>query len=806
MGQFQDLKAQAAIIRDEQNSYQNTSLRVGRMFIDILEQLEKVLPDENVKPETLTVEATETSYKLKFSTLTSDGSVKSRELDLPIATDTKAGVMSPALMKGIKDQISQISLKVDSNKTDSDNKIIELEYTFNSAVLPISMVYTEQNGYLNSSGGYYDIGTTKSKTTKSIACKEGDIFLYKGKGLTNAVSALFRSDTTIVGKYIVNNTDSYSEIQIPGGVNNVIFSSYNSIDKDVILEVYKKGQYINGILIKDKSINGISLADNIGLYALPVYFGRYFDKNGGISKYFGGIASAQGITQLLALRPDTDFTFINLWRDTNTGQIIWFFDEDYNFIDFKRFESGSELIKNNIVCNTNDVIAVAPEGSKYFAVNTMGQLCVLRCDKSLIQPYDYLLDMKINKLLEEQSSKIDNISSEVTGGKAVDYVKNEQYKAIFDGYDFKDLEFTQIDVAIGSNWHDDDAFKIWASDYISVAEGDEFNVKGVEAKTNCNLVAFYDSNKNYVNRLISDGEEGIYGNVDINFTIPKGIRYIRAQNYTDISINTSSADYELSKKPKYDIEKKIRDVTSSSNVLEGKSWYCAGDSYSEGDFNNSPNPEDTKFTDGVYKGLNKVYSRFIALRNNMDLRLLAKCGATCGAWKEDVEAGTVDNPTNTNTFYHKQLPQILENEDATFKGYITLWFCINDTGHCTLGTIDDETVDTFYGALNWSAIQLITNFPLAKIGFIVSNNANSSYQQAVRDVAQKWAIPYLDMEGDPKVPTISGKRTNQDIPVDSRVRKLRWENNFRVASNNGHPNEKAHEYQSIFIENWLRSL
>lgn len=138
MGQFQDLKAQAAIIRDEQNSYQNTSLRVGRMFIDILEQLEKVLPDENVKPETLTVEATETSYKLKFSTLTSDGSVKSHELDLPIATDTKAGVMSPALMKGIKDQISQLSLKVDSNKTDSDNKISELERVTRNILLPLN--------------------------------------------------------------------------------------------------------------------------------------------------------------------------------------------------------------------------------------------------------------------------------------------------------------------------------------------------------------------------------------------------------------------------------------------------------------------------------------------------------------------------------------------------------------------------------------------------------------------------------------------------------------------------------------------
>lgn len=225
-----------------------------------------------------------------------------------------------------------------------------------------------------------------------------------------------------------------------------------------------------------------------------------------------------------------------------------------------------------------------------------------------------------------------------------------------------------------------------------------------------------------------------------------------------------------------------------------------------GDYTDSPNPENTKFTDGIYAGKNKVYSRFIALRNNMDLQLLAKCGATCGAWKEDVEAGTVDTPTYANTFYHNQLPQILAKEDETFNGYITLWFCINDGARCTLGTIDDETVNTFYGALNWSAIQLITNFPLAKIGFIVSNNANSSYQQAVRDVAQKWAIPYLDMEGDTQIPTISGKRTNQGIPVDSRVRTLRWNNTFRVAANNGHPNEKAHEYQSTFIENWLRSL
>ena len=61
------------------------------------------------------------------------------------------------------------------------------------------------------------------------------------------------------------------------------------------------------------------------------------------------------------------------------------------------------------------------------------------------------------------------------------------------------------------------------------------------------------------------------------------------------------------------------------------------------------------------------------------------------------------------------------------------------------------------------------------------------------------------MEGDIKVPAISGTRENQTITVDPRVAQLRW-NYFRVSDTNGHPNEKAHEYQSTFIENFLKSL
>ena len=168
MGQFQDLKAQAAIIRDEQNSYQNTSLRVGRMFIDILEQLEKVLPDENVKPETLTVEATETSYKLKFSTLTSDGSVKNRELDLPIATDTQAGVMSPALMKGIKDQLSNLENETIPNNIANNNKI--------SPFILINKYDMKEDGWYKTNGEVADSNSSFQRVDYSIT--EGAKYAY----------------------------------------------------------------------------------------------------------------------------------------------------------------------------------------------------------------------------------------------------------------------------------------------------------------------------------------------------------------------------------------------------------------------------------------------------------------------------------------------------------------------------------------------------------------------------------------------------------------------------------------------------
>lgn len=281
-------------------------------------------------------------------------------------------------------------------------------------------------------------------------------------------------------------------------------------------------------------------------------------------------------------------------------------------------------------------------------------------------------------------------------------------------------------------------------------------------------------------------------------TVPDGARFVKFTSYQNINTEITLEVIPVVS-VKNTLEPAGENALFKGNILYKKRWYCCGDSFSEGDYTNAPDVAATLFPDGIYKGLKKVYSRFIAERNSMDLKLLAKCGATVGVWKDD----DVDNPTNINNFYKRQLTLI--EEDSSFTGYITFWFGINDSSRCYLGSIEDTGLTTFYGALNWSASTLITKFPLAHIGFVVSNRYDTDFQQAVRDVATKYGIPYLDLVCDPKIPTIVGDRKNQTPALDSQLSQ-RWNDRFRVSATNGHPNEKAHEYQSTFIENWLRSL
>ena len=98
---------------------------------------------------------------------------------------------------------------------------------------------------------------------------------------------------------------------------------------------------------------------------------------------------------------------------------------------------------------------------------------------------------------------------------------------------------------------------------------------------------------------------------------------------------------------------------------------------------------------------------------------------------------------------------------------------------------------------------IITNHPYAKIGIIITNGSNPKYTEAERNIAKKWGIPYLDLEMGYNVPLMH--RAVERPELCDKVKELRM-NSFRISRTNTHPNVKAHEYKSTFIENWLRSL
>jgi len=238
-------------------------------------------------------------------------------------------------------------------------------------------------------------------------------------------------------------------------------------------------------------------------------------------------------------------------------------------------------------------------------------------------------------------------------------------------------------------------------------------------------------------------------------------------------------------------------VNNDSNILYGKKWVSAGDSFTHGDFNGDTTG-DIRFTEGLYSGQLKVYPFFIGRRNNMIIVNEAINGSIM-ALDKDYVAGTVEDINSRNPFSLQRYKDIPSDAD-----YITLWFGLNDGGHTNLGTIEDETNETFYGAWNVVLPYLIEYHPFAKIGIIISSGwLNQQYHDAVKQVAEKWGIPYLDIKGSPQVPMMLGGRLG--IDVDERAVTLR-DNAFKVTATNGHPNAKAHEYQSTFIENWLRSL
>lgn len=230
-------------------------------------------------------------------------------------------------------------------------------------------------------------------------------------------------------------------------------------------------------------------------------------------------------------------------------------------------------------------------------------------------------------------------------------------------------------------------------------------------------------------------------------------------------------------------QKAVSDMIIAQNILSGKKYVACGDSFT---VNNGQNDH---FTDEPYSGELKMYPYFVGRLFGMNVSVLGAGG---------MKMGHIDGSTNDfSTSLYQSIPN-----DAD---YITLKFGINDDNYNTpIGTINDNTNETYYGAWNVVMSYIIANHPTAKIGIIISNGIDygSGYGEATIAIAKKYGVPYLNEYNGEQVPLLI-RSARQD--VDASIIQIRNET-FRVSSENTHPNSICQEYEAKFLGEWLKTL
>ena len=268
-------------------------------------------------------------------------------------------------------------------------------------------------------------------------------------------------------------------------------------------------------------------------------------------------------------------------------------------------------------------------------------------------------------------------------------------------------------------------------------------------------------------------------------------------NFYTISKNVIFPQFNLNNKLN-SIEESVNSIQGEKfNILSGKKYVACGDSFTEGDFTgyidqNGKSGKESDAYDKEWK-MYKTYPYWIAKRNNMTLINEAVSGSTI----------TNSDDNGKYRFSYQRYKDIPLDAD-----YITFKFGINDSAshqNMPIGTINDTDTTTFYGAWNVVLTYIIQTHPLAKLGILIGNGLSGSndeqYCEAMRLIAKKYGIPTLDEDLDNQIPLTF--RTNKE--VDPAIAQLRKEQ-FQVSNTNGHPNLICHQYQSTFIENFLRSL
>lgn len=502
----------------------------------------------------------------------------------------------------------------------------------------------------------------------------------------------------------------------------------------------------------------------------------YLESNGTISQ-----STSYKVSGYVELEANTDYCLTSYYNGTpfsNIRKIVMLYDSLKTPITstYKNTKDGTSITFNS---ETYKYVRVCVEASRKSQLN-----------KGTEKPYEpYKREVKNKMKIGSGTTFDENV---IPGSAIIDLSVSKT--EIINCYDESKAVVGFLNSAGGV---DTSATNYKTSDYIRIHNGLSYTISPI-----CRAYCLYDDNKMMLYYDSIEKKEPFTFFAENNGYLRFSL--IGTTESNSIEVNTSFEGQPTIKNQEgIDLsntqKKNVQDIAYNQNVLFGKKWVVVGDSFTNGD-----DSYDDHISEGIYKGKRALYHYLIGNRNLMDIVHFAEGGRvmTCPS---DIQYHNSFSDVNSANNY-TDIPSL--NPD-----YITIWLGINDSktesgevpiGTITLGTIDDDTVNTFYGAWNVVLRYLITNCPYAHIGVIVSNGCTgTNFPNAIKEVCRKWGIAYLDLNGDYSVPLMH--RVNGKSEVCEEAQNLR-KSAFWVSDTNGHPNAHAQAYQSTFIENWLRSI
>ena len=317
---------------------------------------------------------------------------------------------------------------------------------------------------------------------------------------------------------------------------------------------------------------------------------------------------------------------------------------------------------------------------------------------------------------------------------------------------------------------------------LKVNEGMKFQYKGNAIGSAVNY-AFFDESKNKVSSVVG---KDLRAGVEI--VIPAGVKYVFFQSFST-DANPESVVFSLVTKDWFRayieslVDVKTLNMLKASNVLWGKKYVAIGDSFTDA-------IGTEKITeDGIFKGSPKVYPYIIGNRNNMGVLNQGASGTTLNQYIVNRKFESIPNDVD----------------------YITIWFGINDKGHgVQIGSATDkveawsnEKSGSTGAAFNYIFEWIFTNRPFAHVGVVVTDFAEQERRNVIIECCKRWGVAFLDLYN-PTIPMI--RTRGEQIEIDPKIKEIRNKQFSLNGVKDMHPNNKAHQWQSTIVENFMRGL